>query len=119
MEKVISGSVTRENIRRAAEIAAGVSTKKGRDRLYVSQAINFAVRDFFEGGLQIETRNGRASNTRFTELLDVNDFFAGDWSIEVRVLTNVQELALYVPTVPLLVGFLSDLYICVKTEMDL
>jgi|GEM_PF-110977 len=111
--------ITRTNINEGAERARNGTTERVRNRLFVSYTLNRAVRDFFETSFGISTQNGRSVDDKYSELLDVNDFFVGGWSLEVRVLTNVEDIALYVPTLPLIVGYVSDFYVCVKTDSAL
>jgi superfamily II DNA or RNA helicase/HKD family nuclease len=111
--------ITRAHLNDGAARARSGASEKVRERVFVSHAVKCAVRDFFENTFGIATRDGRSADDKYTELLDVNDFSAGDWSLEVRVLTNVKDVALYVPTLPLIVGFVSDFYIFVKTDSTL
>jgi hypothetical protein len=92
--------ITRAHLNDGAARARSGASEKVRERVFVSHAVKCAVRDFFENTFGIATRDGRSADDKYTELLDVNDFSAGDWSLEVRVLTNVKDVALYVPTLP-------------------
>ena len=92
--------ITRAHLNTGAERARSGATEKVRSRVFVSHAVNRALRDAFENTFGISTQDGRSADDKYTELLDVNDFSVEGWSLEVRVLTNVEDIALYVPPLP-------------------
>jgi hypothetical protein len=103
----------------AAELARQCSAISVRERVLVSQVVALAVREHLHrtAGLQADT--GRCASLKYIELLDICDFNANDWRVEMRVITHVECLALYVPTMPLMVGVLSDFYVGARVEKDL
>src|SRR4029434_5064773 len=88
----------------AAELARQCSATTVRERVLVSQVVTLAVREYLHRTAGLQTGAGRAAVLKYVELLDICDFNTNDWRVEMRVVTNVEPLALYVPTVPLMVG---------------
>src|SRR2546426_982425 len=103
----------------AAELARQCSTTTIRERVLVSQVVALAVREYLHRTAGLSTDAGRSAALKYVELLDICDFNANDWQVELRVVTNVERLALYVPTVPLMVGVLADFYVSARVEKDL
>src|SRR5215470_3979209 len=103
----------------AAALARQCSATTVRERVFVSQVVALAVREYLHRTAGLHTGAGRSAALRYVELLDICDFNINDWRVEMRVVTNVERLALYVPTVPLMVGVLSDFYVGARVEKDL
>ncbi len=112
-------SISNDNLRRGAELARRCSSVAARERALVSQAVALAIRDYLGRDFQVLTQDGRSASSKYVELLDVCDFKAVNWLVEVRAMTNVERLALYVPTMPLMVGILSDFYVCAQVDEKL
>ncbi|HEV7858772.1 MAG TPA: DUF1822 family protein [Pyrinomonadaceae bacterium] len=111
--------IPRDFVYSAAQLARQCSSEQTRERALVSQSVALAIRSHLEAAAALNTNNGRSAGQKFLELLDVCDFKVNDWQLEVRVITNVKEIALYVPTMPLMVGVLSDFYLCAQVDTDL
>jgi superfamily II DNA or RNA helicase len=103
----------------AAKIAREYSSEATRERVLVSQSVARVFRDYLQENHNLASEDGRATALRYAELLDVCDFSVNNWRIEVRAVTNADRNALYVPTVPLMVGFLSDFYVCAAIDASL
>src|SRR5215216_3848598 len=112
-------SIPRDFVYSAAQLARQCSSEQARERALVSQSVALAVRSYLEETASFNTEDGRSAGLKFLELLDVCDFKVNDWLLEVRVVTNVKEPALYVPTMPLMVGVLSDFYLCAQVDINL
>jgi superfamily II DNA or RNA helicase len=106
-------------VHQAAELARECSSATVRERVLVSRAVGLLVRDYLRRSSSLVVEDGRSGSARYLDLLDVCDFKAGDWSVEVRAVANVSKGALYVPTMPLMVGILSDFYISAQVNADL
>jgi Protein of unknown function (DUF1822) len=102
----------------AAELARQCSATTVRERVFVSQVVALAVREYLHRTAGLQTGSGRSASLKYVELLDICDFNANDWRVEMRAVTSVERLALYVPTVPLMVGALSDFYVGARVEKD-
>lgn len=111
--------ILRDYLYQAAEIARQCTNEVTRERVVVSQAVAIAVREILEKDGIAVIADGRSSQQKYVDLLDVCDFTANGWQVEVRVVANAPETALYVPTTPLLVGYFSDIYLCVHTDVSL
>lgn len=111
--------IPRDLVYQAAEVARECSSEAARERVLVSQAVALAIRDQLEQAFQITTEVGRSGESKYVDLLDICDFKVNNWRVEVRTLTKVKELALYVPTTPLMVGILSDFYLCAQVDPSL
>src|SRR4029450_4079420 len=103
----------------AAELARQCSATTVRERVLVSQVVALAVREYLQRIAGLQTDPGRSAPPKYVELLDICDFNVNNWRVEMRVVTSVERLALYVPTVPLMVGLLSDFYVSTRVENDL
>lgn len=111
--------IKRDVIEQAADAARAGATRRVRERAFVGRVASLTIRDAIESEFGITTSEGRSDELRFTELLDVNDFRSDEKTVEVRVTTVVEEDGLYVPTLPLVVGFVSNIYIAAKTNANL
>jgi len=111
--------IIRNQIEQSADLARQSSSSSARERTLVSQSVALAIRDHLKDFAGIETEDSRSASVKYTDILDVCDFRAHRWSVEVRVITNVSRVALYVPTMPLMVGVLSDFYICAQVDSSL
>ena len=78
-----------------------------------------ALRDHLQKTTDLQIGEGRADSLKYVEILDICDFTVNGWRIEVRTLPPAMEAALYVPTMPLMVGVLSDFYVCVQVNQSL
>ncbi|HEY8461583.1 MAG TPA: DUF1822 family protein, partial [Blastocatellia bacterium] len=101
-------------LRQAAELARNCSSAATRERALVSRAVSLAVRDYLEREFGFKSEEGRSANLKFVELLDLADFRIGGRYVEVRAVTQSVEPALYVPTMPLMVGLLADYYLAAR-----
>lgn len=119
MSNVARIVISKEQLHKAAELARQCSSTSVRERVLVSQAVALAVRKYLEQFPEIETADGRSALLKYVELLDIADFQSRCFHVEVRAVTNVEQMALYVPTMPLMVGLLSDLYICAQVNSSL
>ena len=119
MDTTIKLQITRDVLEEAAASAQLASTKKSKQRLLVSQAISLTFRDHLQTEYGVECFDGRAEKTDYSDLLDVNDFSVNGWAVEVRTATETDERAIYIPTIPMIVGFLSDLYVAAIVDRHL
>lgn len=119
MSEIITLDLDHDTVRLAAKTARLGATEQVRERILVSRAVSLAIRNYIDKQTGHLTVDGRAADIRYGELLDVNDFAINNWFVEIRALTNVAEIGLYVPTVPLMVGFLSHYYVCAKVDVNL
>lgn len=103
----------------AAGLARQCSSEATRERVLVSRAVMLALREHLENKAGLQTSEGRADSLKYVELLDVCDFTVNGWHVEVRTIPPTSEIALYVPTMPLMVGVLSDFYVCVQVDPTL
>jgi SNF2 family DNA or RNA helicase len=108
--------ISRVLLSQAAELARQCASATAQERALISQSVALAIRDHLQEGEGIETENGRSAALKYVDLLDVCDFKARDWHVEIRVITGASKLALYVPTMPLMVGILSDFYVCAQVD---
>lgn len=111
----ISITITEENISRATRLARKCSSEVARERTLVSQAVLEAFRGYLISR-GITANDGRSASPRFLDLLDICDLTANGWPIEVRTVIKVDEPGLYVPTMPLMVGVLSDFYVSAQVS---
>lgn len=119
MSRGPSIEIPRHVVHGAAEIARAYASEATRERVLVSQSVARVVREYLQLNHNLSSEDGRATALRYAELLDVCDFSVNNWQVEVRTVTNADRNALYVPTVPLMVGFLSDFYICAAIDTTL
>jgi len=112
-------SISSAMLRQAAALARQCSSTAVRERVLVSQAAALAFRDHLRQSFGIETADGRSGAQRFVDLLDICDFGAGNWQIELRAMMTAERQALYVPTMPLMVGVLSDFYVSLQIDREL
>ena len=119
MDITVKLEITRDALEQAAASARSASTKKAKQRLLVSHAVSLTFRDYIEIEYGLECFDGRAEKTGYSDLLDVNDFSVNGWSVEVRPATETDERAIYLPTVPMIVGFLSDFYVAAQVDRHL
>jgi hypothetical protein len=103
----------------AVELARQCSATTMRERVLVSQIVALAAREYLHRIEGLQTGAGRSAALKYVELLDICDFNVNNWRVEMRVVTNVEQLALYVPTVPLMVGVLADVYVSARIDKDL
>ncbi|MCI0659791.1 MAG: DUF1822 family protein, partial [Acidobacteria bacterium] len=106
--------ITDALLRQAAELARNCSSTATRERTLVSRAVLLAIRNYLEREFAHKSAEGRSANLKFAELLDLADFRINERSVEVRAITQLIEPALYVPTMPLMVGFLADYYLAAR-----
>lgn len=111
--------ITREVLEESAASARSASTKRAKQRLLVSQAVSLTFRDFLETEYDVVCFDGRSEKIEYSDLLDVNDFLVNGWTAEVRTATESDELAIYIPTMPMIVGYLSDLYVSAVVDRHL
>jgi SNF2 family DNA or RNA helicase len=106
-------------LEQAAGLARRCSSAAVRERVLVSHAVALALRNHLLGSYGLRSKDGRSGSADFAELLDVCDFECGGRRVEVRTITETDRPLLYVPTMPLMVGVLSDVYVCAKVGNDL
>lgn len=119
MSEIEKISIERRWLHESAEVARLCSKDAIKERIVVSQAVALAVRESLRQVANLDTNPGRSSDVKYVEILDICDFQHHKWTIEVRVITNVRELALYVPTMPLMVGVFSDFYLLTAVNAEL
>ncbi len=119
MAEVEKIRIERQWLHEAAEVARLCSKDATKERVLVSQAVRFAVQEHLQRAVNLTAEPGRSSDAKYVELLDICDFRCRDWSVEVRALTRARETALYVPTMPLMVGVFSDFYILAVVNAEL
>jgi len=88
------------------------------------------VREALEAG-GVASLAGRVERPGFAELLDIADFEAGPWRVEVRMvpeavisgpadaIQSAGQPELIIPTMPLMVGVLADFYLGVTVDRQL
>ncbi|MGH9769797.1 MAG: DUF1822 family protein, partial [Blastocatellia bacterium] len=106
--------ITDDLLRLAAELAKNCSSAAARERALVSRAVSLAVRNYLEREFALKSEEGRSANLKFVELLDLADFRIGGRYVEVRAITQRVDPALYVPTMPVMVGLLADYYLAAR-----
>ena len=119
MAEVEKIRIERRWLHEAAEVARLCSKDATKERVLVSQTVQLAIREYLHRATNLLTEPARSSDAKYVELLDICDFRYRDWSVEVRALTRARETALYVPTMPLMVGVFSDFYILVVVNAEL
>lgn len=119
MDTPVKLEITREVLEHAAASARLASTKKAKQRLLVSEAVSLTFRDYLETEFGVECFDGRAEKKDYSDLLDVNDFLVNGWLVEVRTATQTEESAIYIPTMPMIVGYLSDFYVAAVVDRHL
>ena len=119
MSEIITLALDRESVRLAANAARFGATEQVRERLLVSKAVSLAIRNYIDEQTGQRTVDGRSADIHYGELLDVSDFAINNWFVEVRTVTNIAKVGLYVPTVPVMVGFLSHYYVCAQVDINL
>ena len=72
----------------AAELARQCSATAVRERVLVSQVVALAVREYLHRTAGLQTDAGRSASLKYVELLDICDFNANDWRVEMRVVTQ-------------------------------
>lgn len=111
--------IKKEWIHKASEIAGKCSAEVVRDRVLVSHTAALAVTDYLHRKFNLPVFPGRTDNAKYVELLDVCDFKCNGWNIEIRAMMTTETPALYIPTMPLMVGFFSDFYLCLEVNQSL
>ncbi len=111
--------IEKDHLRQAAELARQCSSAAVRERVLVAQTAAWAVRDYLSRELNLVISDGRSAQPKFIELLDVCDFAAGLWLVEMRAALASEQAVLNVPTMPLMVGVLSDFYLCAEVDRNL
>ncbi|MBO0797853.1 MAG: DUF1822 family protein, partial [Blastocatellia bacterium] len=106
-------------LKEPAELARQCSTTVARERVLISQSAARALRSYLEEHFNLPTLEGRSAQVKYVELLDICDFQVGGWSVELRAMMDIEHQALYVPTMPLMVGAISDFYVCVQVDRNL
>jgi hypothetical protein len=106
-------------LEQAAGLARRCSSAAVQERVLVSHAVALALRKHLLDSYGLRSNDGRSGSPDFVELLDVCDFECGDRRVEVRTITETDRPLLCVPTMPLMVGVLSDVYVCAKVGTDL
>ena len=106
--------ITDDLLRQAAELAKKCSSAAARERALVSRAVSLAVMNYLEREFALKNEDGRSANLKFVELLDLADFRIGGRYVEVRAITQRVDPALYVPTMPVMVGLLADYYLAAR-----
>lgn len=111
-------SIGRELLHRAGELAAQCSSSAVRERVLISHAVSLAFQQYLRQHFDMQevTEGGRSGLLKYVELLDICDFTIRNWRVDVRSFTSAERDALYVPTMPLMVGVLSDFYVCAQVD---
>jgi SNF2 family DNA or RNA helicase len=119
MESDIQIGINRSFIEQASALAQQCSSTITRQRVFLTQSVALAVRDYVARAFQVPTQDGRSNSLKFVELLDICDFKANGWFIDVRINASPEEDVIHVPTTPLMVGVLSDFYVCARVSPTL
>jgi SNF2 family DNA or RNA helicase len=106
-------------LEQAAGLARRCSSAAVQERVLVSHAVALGLRKHLLDSYGLRSDDGRSGSPDFAELLDVCDFECGGRRVEVRAITDTDRPPLYVPTMPLMVGVVSDVYVCAKVGTDL
>src|SRR5689334_7992611 len=114
MDDGIRIAIDKALIDQAARLARQCSTTVTRQRVLVTQSVALALKQYVGSSFNLATEVGRSNSLKFIELLDICDFQANGWFVEVRINTSLEEDVLQVPTTPLMVGVLSDFYVCAR-----
>jgi hypothetical protein len=112
-------TISKELLHEAAELARLCSSEATAERVLVSRAAALALREYLRKESGVESEDGRSGSLKYVDLLDVCDFKAGGWSVEVRAVAAGGRAGLFVPTVPLMVGVISDYYVAVQVDSNL
>ena len=112
-------SIHRDHLKEAAALARQCSAAAVRERVLISQSAARSFRSYLEQVHNLSTRDGRSAQLKYVELLDICDFRVGNWFVELRAMMDVEQQALYVPTMSMMVGALSDYYVCAQVNRDL
>lgn len=119
MKDVAFTSIPKAVVYQAAQLARLCSTESVQERVLISQSAALSIRKRIETSTGLRTEDGRSNGLNYVELLDICDFTINGWHAEVRTITQNTERALYVPTMPLMVGVLSDFYLCAVVDVAL
>src|SRR6266536_612857 len=119
MESTVQISINKSFIEQASSLAQQCSSTITRQRVFLTQSVALAMRDYVGRAFHLPTEDGRSNSLRFVELLDICDFQANGWFIDVRINTSLEEDVIHVPTTPLMVGVLSDFYVCARVSPTL
>ena len=119
MNRIDQLTITTDHLREASALARSCATSGTRTRVLVTRAAILAIREYLEDYYGLQTSDGRAVRPEFVELLDLADFEAGDWRVEVRLLSDRDDQRVQVPTMPLLVGATADIYLAISIDRRL
>lgn len=111
--------IGKDHLRRAAELARQCSVASVRERVLVAQSAAWALRDYLSREFNFVASDGWSAQSKFIELLDVCDFSISGWRVEARAAFASEQPVLCVPTMPLMVGLLSDFYLSVEVDRNL
>lgn len=111
--------ISKDHMRRSADLARQCSSTAARERALVSQSAAWAARDHLGHEFNLVFGDGRSARPAFIELLDFCDFSFGGWLIEMRAALTSEQSVLNIPTMPLMVGVLSDFYLCAEVDRNL
>lgn len=123
-------NIGEEILRAALESARHYSSSQVRARVVTTRVVASTVRGLIEDA-GLRTADGRLMRPGVAELLDIADFEAGPWRVEVRVVAEsvsavhvgkekeALKVGLLVPTVPLMVGAFADFYLAVTVDRQL
>ena len=119
MNRIDQLTITSDHLREASQLARSCVTSGTRTRVLVTRAAMLAIREYLEDYYGLQTGDGRAMRPEFAELLDLADFEAGDWRVELRLIADQDDQRLQVPTMPLLVGATADIYLAIALDRRL
>src|SRR5262245_32544951 len=111
--------IQKSSIDQASKLARQCSSTTTRQRVFITQSVALALKDHIDRNFHVITENGRSNSLKFVDLLDICDFKANGWFVDVRINTSREEDVIRVPTTPLMVGVLSDFYVCASVNPTL
>src|SRR6266542_4587576 len=114
MESTVQISINKSFIEQASSLAQRCSSTISRQRVFLTQSVALAMRDYVGRAFHLPTEDGRSNSLRFVELLDICDFQANGWFIDVRIDTCLEVDVVQVLTSPLMFGVLLGFYVCAR-----
>lgn len=100
-------------------MAGRCAAAPARTRVMVTSAVTLAIREHLGEYYGVGTGEGRSALAEFAEFLDLADFMAGRWRVEVRLVSETGPQQLLVPTVPIMVGAISDIYLVASVDRQI
>lgn len=110
--------ITSESRRRTADLARKYTSQTARQRALVSGSAIDALTLYFQK-LDFSVLPGRCADPAFAELLDIADLQIAGKHVELRLFPRGVEPRLIVPTMPMMVGVFSEIYLAVEVNQFL